>query len=70
MKTKEGDKEFVTCMQCQHATLMQWFENPIVAQCAKKGDRQVAQSNRICKEFRQSTAEANIQHFDHYEDEF
>jgi hypothetical protein len=57
----------VQCRKCKHATLMQWFKNPIIAQCAIHGDRQVAESNRICKEFVESFNEAPITHYDSYE---
>lgn len=54
-------------MDCQWATLMQWFENPVVAQCEKKGDRQVAATRRFCKEFKRRGDKPEIQHFDSYD---
>ena len=47
---------------------MQWFENPIIANCKKKDDRQVAATKRLCKEFAERTGEADIKHFSSYED--
>lgn len=57
----------VQCLNCKHATLMQWFKNPIIAQCAAHNDRQVAESKRICKEFAARTDEATVTHYDSYE---
>ncbi|MGM9674690.1 MAG: hypothetical protein ACI3X9_04390 [Bacteroidaceae bacterium] len=67
MSTKTNQDPFVSCMECRWATLMQWYENPVVAQCAVKGDRQVAASRRICKEYKKRADKPQIQHFDSYQ---
>ena len=67
MSTRPEQDSFVTCMTCKWATLMQWFENPVVAQCTAKGDRQVAASRRICKEYKKRQDAPQIQHFDSYQ---
>lgn len=55
-------------MSCKWAELMQWYQNPVVAQCTKRGDRQVAATRRICKEYAHRTTEPTITHFDHYDE--
>ncbi len=64
----QKQETFVKCMDCKWADLMQWFENPIVAQCNKRNERQVAATRRICKEYAERTTEATITHYDHYEE--
>jgi hypothetical protein len=59
--------EFVQCINCKWATYKQWFKNPVVATCGIRGDKQVAATKRICKEFRERVGEAQIEHFDHYD---
>ena len=47
---------------------MQWFENPIIADCTLFQKRMVADSRHKCKDFVQSTVEnPEIKHFDKYE---
>ena len=68
-KNKE-DKNAKRCFLCKHAILMQWFENPIVAECKIRNERYVAMSDRQCSLFEASNeATPKITHFDHYEDE-
>ena len=68
MAIKNNENVFVTCMECKWSELMQWFENPIVAQCNAKGERQVAATKRLCKEYAVSTEEKTVTHYDKYED--
>ncbi|MBP3373545.1 MAG: hypothetical protein J6L60_03310 [Bacteroidaceae bacterium] len=68
MASKQNENIFVCCINCKWAELMQWFENPIIANCKKKDDRQVAATKRLCKEFAERTGEADIKHFSSYED--
>ena len=68
MNDKNKEQGFVQCIRCQHATFMQWFENPVIAYCSQTDQRQVAASRRICKMFAESGIEnPEIKHFDHYE---
>lgn len=62
-----ANNELVQCTKCKHATLMQWFNNPIIAQCSVFNDRQVAESRRVCKEFSLDYNQKDIKHFDCYE---
>lgn len=55
------------CKNCKHAKLMQWFKNPIIAECTLFNERQVAEANRICKDFSQRHDTPEIKHFDSYE---
>lgn len=58
----------IRCHDCKYASLMQWFENPIVADCTLFQKRMVADSRHKCKDFVQSTVESpEIKHFDKYE---
>lgn len=64
-----SEREFVRCMECRHATFMQWYENPIVANCSQLGERTVAQSNRVCKLFAPSgTAHPAVTHYENYDE--
>lgn len=71
MAAKGEEREFVRCAMCRHATFMQWFQNPIVADCHHLNERMVAESRRVCKFFEPSGAkelsDITIQHFDHYD---
>lgn len=60
---------FVKCINCKWADLMQWFENPIVAQCNKHDEREVAATKRVCNEYAERTTEAPVTHYDSYEEE-
>lgn len=68
MALKQNDNTFVHCMDCKWAELMQWYDNPIIAECHRRNDRQVAATKRICKEFAERTTEAKITHYDSYDD--
>lgn len=58
----------VSCRNCAYATFMQWFKNPVIANCAALGERQVADSQRRCKLFvYRDNSDREIQHFDHYD---
>lgn len=60
----------ISCRTCAHATFMQWFENPVIAQCAMFGDRQVADSMRRCKQYHyRDNSDRPVQHFDSYEEQ-
>lgn len=58
---------FVQCINCRKADLMQWFNNPVVAHCNETDERQVAEANRICKEYQQSLEKKEIRHFNSYD---
>ena len=46
---------------------MQWFENPIVAECNYNNERYVAEARRICKIYEYvNNPNPTIQHFDSY----
>lgn len=56
----------VQCINCKYATYMQWFKNPVIAECKILKERQVAEAKRICKEFKERLEPGNITHFDNY----
>ena len=66
MAIKNSDNAFVKCIDCKHATFMQWYENPVIANCQVHKERQVAQAKRLCQAFAPSNCEPEIQHFDSY----
>lgn len=45
------EKNLVKCATCKHASLMRWFKNPVIAECAIKHDRFVAEANTICEDY-------------------
>lgn len=70
MAFKKENEEFIRCIDCIHGTFMQWFENPIIADCNALNERMVAQSRRLCKEFEPSgNSNPEITHYDHYEEQ-
>jgi len=52
MKSKE--KIFVTCKDCRNSYICQWFDNPMVCFCDKRMDWQVADTVRLCSQYRKS----------------
>ncbi|MBO4906485.1 MAG: hypothetical protein J5486_05565 [Bacteroidaceae bacterium] len=69
MAIKNDNDRFVRCIDCIHGSFMQWFENPIIAQCDVFKERMVAQSRRLCKDYVPSgKSNPEVTHFDHYED--
>ncbi len=67
MAAKNLESSFVKCIDCKHAKFMQWYENPIIAECLLHKDRQVALAKRLCPMFTRSNADPEIQHFDSYD---
>ena len=63
-----AEKQVVRCMDCRHAALMQWFDNPVVAECTKRvfGHRFVAVSNRFCADFGKRGCKPLIKHYQSY----
>lgn len=67
---KNQDHNFVRCLNCKHATFMQWYENPVVAYCSVAKERLVANSKRVCKMFVESgVTHPQIEHHDDYREE-
>ncbi len=67
--SRNTEKEFVSCVSCARAILMQWFQNPIVAFCKEKQERVVAQSRRVCSDFEPNPDPSpEVRHFDCYDD--
>ena len=67
---KENVREYVQCIHCKKAkALMQWFNNPIIAVCSETEERQVAETNRLCKLYVRAREEEQpaLQHFDSYD---
>lgn len=63
---KKKEKEKVRCIECFHAELMQWDNNPIISKCPFLLYRQVANSVRECESFKKSFSEKPIKKFTHY----
>lgn len=54
MKRNKPKKDLpisVKCAECANATLMQWGEDPLIADCRAHKCREVASHKRNCKEF-------------------
>lgn len=63
----ERNKGMVYCIKCKHGSFMQWFNNPIICQCAVYHEKFVAESKRLCEEYRPRTdTNIEITHYDHY----
>lgn len=45
------EKKLVKCKDCKYASLMRWFKNPVIAECAIKHERFVAESNALCEDY-------------------
>ena len=60
-KKKYTSANCVKCVNCQHAVLMRWGNNPIIAQCAYTQDRDVANRKRICARYEEATSQKSIE---------
>lgn len=66
-QARKSEKTLESCMECVHATLMQWGDDPLIAECSAHKCREVASHKRTCKEFRiESNLPKPIQHFKKY----
>lgn len=63
---KKSANRIVTCYECKFADLMQWWDNPIIANCAKKEEREVAMSKRKCDMWEKDDKPKAISHYDKY----
>lgn len=69
VKNKDS-KAPIRCFLCKHATLMQWMENPIIADCDCRHERFVAMSDQMCPLFiASSNPDPKIMHYDQYEED-
>lgn len=50
-KKKSEDNSSVSCAECSKATLMQWGDDPLIADCAAHRCREVACHRKTCKDF-------------------
>lgn len=53
-KAKTRDTSSVSCTECAHAALMQWGDDPIIADCKAHGCREVASHRRTCNNYEPS----------------
>lgn len=53
-QTKQKDTSSVSCTECANATLMQWGDDPIIADCAAHRCREVASHRRNCAQYESS----------------
>lgn len=54
------------CIDCKHATLKQWYNNPVIALCERTGERYVARASNVCRMFEKCNTTKNIEHYDKY----
>lgn len=62
----EKNKGMVQCIHCKRGTFMQWFQNPIICECAILRERYVAEAKRFCENFVERTAPVEVTHYNHY----
>lgn len=48
---KPKDTTSVSCTECDNATLMQWGDDPIIADCSGHHCREVASHRRSCPQY-------------------
>lgn len=66
-QARKSEKTLGTCMDCVHATLMQWGNDPIIADCKAFECREVARPQRYCDRFeKEAELPKPIQHFPKY----
>ncbi|MBP5769808.1 MAG: hypothetical protein J6W75_00395 [Bacteroidaceae bacterium] len=67
-KNNNTERKFVRCLDCRHGVFYQYFRNPIVNDCLISGERNVAESRRICSDFSPRTdgQPPQITHYDSY----
>ena len=56
----------VKCIECKHAELMQWDNNPVISKCCHHIYRQVANALRSCTLFEKSMKQKTIKHYTHH----
>lgn len=66
MASKNADK-LIKCINCRHARLLQWMENPLLSECDFSHECQVAGVKRMCDHFEfTETPNQDIKHYDRY----
>lgn len=50
------------CHDCANAQLIRWADDPLIAQCRINGLRLVASTVTTCQDFKQRTAEPQVEH--------
>lgn len=53
-QVKTKDTTSVSCTECANATLMQWGDDPIIADCTAHRCREVASHRRSCAQYEPS----------------
>lgn len=61
------EKKLVKCATCKHASLMRWFKNPVIAECAIKHERFVAEANTLCDDYLEDKSEKYVIQHNSYE---
>lgn len=62
MKRISKNKTIVKCITCKHAVLYGYGTDPVIADCKKHGDRQVANAPRVCDDYIEELNKQIIQH--------
>ncbi len=50
------------CKDCKFSRLIQYANDPIIAECTLTGDRQVSSTPIFCNRFRKGNIEAVVEH--------
>lgn len=63
-KKPEKQQGTVSCMTCAKSRLLQWGNDPIIAECEPKHSREVASPTRVCDFYEQARSlPKQIEHF-------
>lgn len=63
---KKASNPKVRCIECRHAELMQWDNNPVISKCPHALYRQVANSLRSCSFYERRMRPPTIKNFTHH----
>jgi hypothetical protein len=66
MAKKKESQENVRCINCEKAALLQWDNNPVVAHCRHCSYPNVANTPRICPEFKKNPKTPEIRKLTHF----
>lgn len=59
---RKKETHYHYCYDCQRAHLLQYYHDPVIAECEVTHDKQVASTLLDCQAFQQRRGEAVIEH--------
>lgn len=66
MSKKTNTKEKVRCIDCKVGVLIQWDNNPVIVNCRRMQDKDVASTPRLCEYFKPNGGRPEILKKTHY----